>query len=106
MVRKSKKLEVSFDCPETERKIIRAISRRARDLYLENGVDRAALDIAMDITAVHCNGNPIRLNDLLAADDFNLLHDVSKIASHLDRETGKLSGFFRPRFSRPARQVA
>lgn len=99
MARKSKQQEVSFDCPEAERKIIRAIARRARDLYLEQSVDRSALDIDMDICATHCNGNPLRLADLLASDDFNLLHDVSKIARHLDRDTGKLGDFFRPRFS-------
>lgn len=92
---------VSFVCPEAERKIIRAIARRARDLYLDHEIDRAALDIDMDITATHCNGNPLRLNDLLAADDFNLLHDVSGISHHLNRDTGKLEGFFSPRFSAP-----
>jgi hypothetical protein len=92
--------EVSFECPESERKIVRAIARRARDLLLEYGVDRPALDIDMDIVATHCNGNPLRLNDLLAADDFNLMHDVSGIARFLNRETGKLEGFFSPRFSR------
>jgi hypothetical protein len=94
--------EVSFDCPEAERKIIRQIARRAPDLYLEQRVDRPVIDIDMDLVATHCNGNPLRLNDLLAADDFNLLHDVSKIARHLNRETGKLEDHFRPRFSRPA----
>jgi hypothetical protein len=46
--------EVSFECPESERKIVRAIARRARDLLLEYGVDRPALDIDMDIVATHC----------------------------------------------------
>jgi hypothetical protein len=93
--------DLSFDCPEDERKTIRAIARRARDLYLEHRVDRSALDIDMDLTAAHCNGNPLRLDELLKADDFNLLHDVSGIAKHLNRETGKLEGFFSPRFSKP-----
>lgn len=97
-----KQIEVSFDCPEAERKTIRAIARRARDLYLEHEVDRSALDIDMDLTATHCNGNPLRLDDLLKADAFNLLHDVSGISHHLNRDTGKLEGFFVPRFTRPA----
>jgi hypothetical protein len=100
MARKSKQAEVSFNCPEEDRKTIRAIARRARAVYLEHSVDRSALDIDMDITATHCNGNPLRLTDLLAADDFNLLHDVSGISHHLNRDTGKLEGFFSPRFSR------
>ncbi|MCK1479288.1 hypothetical protein IVB27_32260 [Bradyrhizobium sp. 197] len=80
---------------------MRAIARRARDLYLEHRVDRSVMDIDMDLAATHCNGNPLRLDDLLKADDFNLLHDVSGIAKHLNRETGKLEGFFSPRFSQP-----
>jgi len=98
MARKSKP-EVSFDCPEAERKLARAIARRARDLLLTMGIDRPVLGIDMDVVATHCNGNPLRLADLLKADDFNLLHDISGIARHLDRETGKLGGHFRPRFS-------
>lgn len=92
--------QVSFDCPEADRKTIRAIARRARDVYLEHSVDRSAIDIDMDLTATHCNGNPLRLDDLLKADDFNLLHDVSGISRHLNRETGKLEDHFSPRFSR------
>ena len=77
---KSKQPEVSFDCPESDRNLTRAIARRARALLLDLGVDRPAIDIDMDIVATHCNGNPLRLADLLAADDFNFMHDVSKIA--------------------------
>lgn len=99
MVRKSKQAQVSFSCSEADRKTIRAIARRARAVYLEHSVDRSAQDIEMDVCATHCNGNPLRLKDLLGANDFNLLHDVSGIGRHLNRETGKLEGFFSPRFS-------
>ena len=45
------------------------------------------------------NGNdPLDWPRLLAADDFNFLHDMAGIASHLDRTTGRIDGFFRPRF--------
>lgn len=94
--------EVSFACSEADRKTIRTIARRARDLYLAHSIDRSALDIDMDLVATHCNGNPLRLADLLKADDFNLLHDVSGISHHLNRETGKLEDHFIPRFTRPA----
>lgn len=53
----------------------------------------------MDITAVHANGNPLKLAELLATDDFNFTHDVFGITRHIDRETGKLGGCFVPRFS-------
>ena len=57
------------------------------------------MDMHMDVTAVHANGNPLRLADLLAADDFNFLHDMSGICNCLDRDTGKLTRGFSPRFS-------
>lgn len=56
--------------------------------------------LLMDLTACHANGNPLRLDDLLAADDFNLAHDVGGIRRHINRTTGKLENCFVPRFSR------
>lgn len=95
----AKRNEVSFFCPAADRKAARAIGRRARTMLLDYRVDRSALDIEMDVLATHCNGNPLRLNDLLKADDFNFLHDISGIARHLNRNTGKLKNLFSPRFS-------
>ena len=57
-------------------------------------------DIVMDLDAVHSNGNPLLLDDLLAADDFNFAHDMSGICRKLDRNTGQLTDHFSPRFSR------
>ncbi|MBP1296650.1 DUF6874 family protein [Bradyrhizobium elkanii] len=94
--------QVSFSCTEQEGKVARAIARRARALLLDHKVDRDVLDITMDIVATHCNGNPLRLDDLLAADDVNFLHDLGGIARHLNRETGKLGNHFSPRFSQRA----
>jgi len=56
--------------------------------------------MTMDVSAVHANGNPLRLEDLLHADDFNFAHDMSGICNCLDRNTGKLTRNFLPRFSR------
>lgn len=53
----------------------------------------------MDITATHANGCPLKLAELLAADDFNFSHDVAGIYRHLDRTTGKLLDCFLPRFA-------
>lgn len=60
---------------------------------------RPRQDVVMDIAATHASGNRLRLADLLAADDFNFAHDVFGIERHLNRNTGALEGFFRPRFS-------
>lgn len=53
----------------------------------------------MNIAACHASGNPLRLQALLDADDFNFMHDVFGIDRHIDRDTGKMMNFFSPRFS-------
>jgi uncharacterized protein DUF6874 len=92
---------VSFACSDSDRRTANKIAYRAIKMYEQFKIkDRTLLDIEMDIIATHCNGNPLRLDDLLNADDFNFMHDISGIATHLNRDTGKLEDFFRPRFSR------
>lgn len=58
-----------------------------------------AKDLNMDIMATHISGCPLRLQELLDADDGNFLHDISGIHHHLDRETGKLLDCFLPRYT-------
>ena len=67
----------------------------------EECIDYKAMDCDMDITACHANGNPLRLAELLSADDFNFCHDVLGIRRHINRETGQLENCFVPRFSCP-----
>lgn len=103
-----KKIEkIKWKATAAERGIIRQIAERAVALAKANkGQRRHPLDIQMDIEAVHCNGNPLRLADLLAADDFNFAHDILGIGRHLDRETGKLGGCFLPRFTKREESLA
>lgn len=54
----------------------------------------------MDITACHANGCPLKLRELLAAEDFNFAHDVFGIRRHLNRETAQLGDYFMLRFAR------
>ena len=69
------------------------------DRYLNKfGRSAKKLDVMMDLEAAISNGCPLRLNDLLAADDFNFFHDVCGIRDHLNRETGQLENCFSPRF--------
>lgn len=80
------------------------IADRALALFGADNFSSAAemkLHIRMDVSACHASGCPLRLDDLLAADDFNFMHDIAGIDRHLNRETGELEGFFRPRFARP-----
>jgi hypothetical protein len=92
--------EINFNVTKDENAVIMKIARRAREMAANHGRENSELiDIVMDITAAHASGNPLRLEALLEADDFNFAHDVFGIARHLDRSTGELRDFFTPRFS-------
>ena len=92
---------ISLDCTKAELKLIEKIADRFRDLQRKHGFEPAdKTNLMMDLMVTHANGNPMRFKDLLAADDFNLSHDVSGIASHINRRTGKLERCFLPRFSK------
>lgn len=75
----------------------RAIAQRAQGRDLD-GVLRTKMDLLMDLATVH-NSNPLRLAELLAAPDFDFVHDIDGITRHLDRKTGALRDFFSPRYS-------
>lgn len=97
-------MPISFLTTPADCKLIGKIAARAAGMDKQHNL-RDARDIVewdMDFTATHANGNPLRLADLLAADDFNFAHDAFGIARHLDRSTGKLTRCFVPRFSQPA----
>ena len=94
---------VKFSCSKREALIIAKIAARGTAMAKKFGRKDLAKDPAsqvMDITAVHCNGNPLRVQEFLDADDFNFGHDFFGIVNNIDRSTGKLSGNFLPRFSR------
>jgi hypothetical protein len=57
------------------------------------------INLMMDLTAADgVNGNdPLDWGRLLAADDFNFLHDVGGISRHINRDTGELMNCFLPR---------
>lgn len=90
-------MKISFDVSKTDGDLIAKIVDRAERTFTR--IDR--LSTTMDIAACHANGNPLRLADLLATDNFNFIHDVGGIIRHIDRNTGKLTGHFSPRFSAP-----
>lgn len=81
-----------------EARTIAMIAQRAVKMATDAGIWYNFMDADMDITATHI-ANPLKLGELLAADNFNFSHDVFGIRRHLDRETGKLGDCFVPRFS-------
>ena len=91
---------ISFTVTDAERGLARRIADRAVTMASQhNGIERKRIDYEMDIIACHANGCPLRLADLLIADDFNFSHDVFGIMRHLDRDTGQLKDCFVPRFN-------
>lgn len=79
----------------------KAIQAIAEKVGNEEGL--TVLNVAMDLTATHANGNPLRLAEMLidasTSKSASLLHDVYGIRRHLNRHTGKLGENFTPRYS-------
>lgn len=88
-----------MDASRSELKLIADIVSRLNDIVGDE-VPLDRLSLMMDLEACHCNGCPLDLVSLLeAARDYDLVHDVMGIHRHLNRETGKLEDFFRPRYA-------
>lgn len=86
--------QVSFDVSEEDAMVIHEIAERAAQEF-----NFDLMDIEMDITACHANGNPLNLQKLKGADGFNFGHDIMGIRRHINRDTGKLMNLFSPRCS-------
>lgn len=85
---------ISWQATKEEQETIHQIARRASETY---GFD--LMTTSMDVTAVHANGCPLDLDGLAEAEPFDFAHDVSGIVRHIDRDTGKLTDCFLPRYS-------
>lgn len=88
---------VNFDVTKEDGAIINKIVDRAINEHPAAGFDRMTL--TMDITCVHAN-EPLDLERFLAADGLHFVHDACGISRHLNRETGEIENFFRPRFTK------
>lgn len=90
---------INWKVSKEDSKKINLIVNRAISYFKKHGVEVNRLTCDMDITACHANGNPIDLDRLLDAPDFDFLHDVAGIHKYIDRKTGKLTNCFVPRMS-------
>ncbi len=79
--------------------IIGSIADRAVLTYAEYGVRVERRTIMLDLISCHFNAQKLRLDELLAADDFNFIHDVGGINKNLDPLSLELKNCFRPRFA-------
>ncbi len=91
------KTDISFAVSYSDAGLIGSIVSRVARMNIGKRIDQVGL--MMDLTACHANGNPLRLSELLVADDFNFTHDVYGIQRHINRDTGKLENCFVPRFT-------
>ena len=73
-----------------------AIAKRAVDLGLN--LHKDFISLCMDIETAH-NIEPLRLQELLEADNGNFTHDVIGIQQNLDRQTKTMKDFFVPRYT-------
>lgn len=90
--------QLRMDASRSEVMVMKSIVERYERLVGVENVDR--LSTMMDLEACHCNGCPLDLISLLeAAGDADLAHDVAGITRHLNRETGRLENYFRPRYA-------
>lgn len=78
--------------------IIRKITKRAVEIAKKQGYEINYQTMEMDISACHIS-NPLKLQELLSADDGNFGHDVFGIRKYINRETGELTDCFLPRYS-------
>ncbi len=94
---------VRFDINHMDALLVKDCVVRAMAICARLGIPASAthrMDLHMDLTATHANGNPMDFARLLGFDDTSFMHDISGITSHLDRDTGKLRNCFRPRASK------
>ena len=90
---------LNWNTTKEDTEVIAKIAKRANAMTAKMGYDYSIMTASMDITATHVNGCPLKLNDLLEADEFNFAHDTIGILHHIDRETGQLTDCFVPRYA-------
>lgn len=89
---------ISFKVSKSEHRTIVEIADRATTLARQHGIEYPTTEAMMDVTAAHANGCPLKLADLLAAEQFDFVHDVFGIRRHINRTTGQLEDCFVPRY--------
>ncbi len=89
---------INFKASKKDAALIIRIANRA---MAECNLPCGPTHLMMDITAVHLNDTKLDLDRLLQADEFNFMHDIYGIYSHLNRKTGKLKNCFLSRCARP-----
>lgn len=85
---------------EEDSALIDKIVDRHLKLGKQFGARHNRAETRMDLMATHNVLFPLRLRELLDADDFNFTHDVCGIRDHLNRQTLQMERCFVPRFAK------
>lgn len=80
-------MKIKFETTDWETRIIDRIIQRA---CVSKSEGRG---LEMTLRACHCNGTPLELDKLLAAEPVDFWHDIHGLQKHINRDTGKLVGF-------------
>jgi hypothetical protein len=94
---KARGIEMAVRSARQESELIIRIVERALALSRNYGIEYTSAQTGLLVC--HQNSNPLNLQGLLDAYDYNFEHDIFRIRRHLDRDSGELIGGFRPRFS-------
>ncbi|MBP8235269.1 MAG: hypothetical protein KAY22_23515 [Rhizorhabdus sp.] len=102
--------DVSFEIAPGDAKLVEQIAdywSEACHAAIGRRLTRAErLEVRMDLTATHANGCPLDFQKMLDASTATLAHDITGIARHLDRTTGRLTDHFLPRCAQRAEYPA
>ena len=94
--KEEKRTKKNWDATREEMDLVDQIIIRAHGLIALDAEE--SLSLRMDIIATHLNGCPLRLLELLIADEDDFLNDVVGIGNNMDRNTGTLANGFLPKF--------
>jgi len=98
--------QVSFHVEKKYQAAYKETVKKGMLLAFSLEVQYPRLQMEMDLAACHANGNPLDFERMAKANDGNLGHDLFGIRRFLDRNTGKLTDCFVPRFSMPHKNDA
>lgn len=96
--------QIEWKASAEDTELLKGIAYRAWELLSAKKQAADLKRITMDLTVCHLNGCPLRLNDMRWATDLDLMHDVALIFRHINRKTGKLTGFALPRFHKQLKE--
>lgn len=81
-----------------ELNLLHGITQHAVKVARKSGIPLDPMNTLTSLSVVHIS-TPLRLPDLLEADEDDLMHDVLGIIRHLDPDTGRLGDLFSPRYT-------